>query len=99
MTAKQKIAMVCAALSLAFLLLMIIWGDSGFFDLMRLKQEKNALVEKSRQTETENVELYRTIKRLKHDPKYIENVARKELGMVGQHEVIFKFKEERSENE
>lgn len=99
MTGKQKIAMGCALLSLALLFMMIIWGDSGFFDLMRLKQEKEIMMEKSRSTENENVELYRTIKRLKHDPKYIENIARKELGMVGQNEVIFKFKEERSENE
>ncbi len=91
--------MGCALLSLALLFMMIIWGDSGFFDLMRLKQEKEIMMEKSRSTENENVELYRTIKRLKHDPKYIENIARKELGMVGQNEVIFKFKEERSENE
>ena len=30
------------------------------------------------------------IDRLKNDPKYIENIARKELGMIGEDEVILK---------
>lgn len=99
MSSKQKIAIGTAVFFLFLLLLMIFFGDNGFFDFMRLKNEKATLTEKSRLTEAENVELYRTINRLKHDPKYIESVARKELGMVGQNEVIFKFKEERSDDE
>ncbi|MFZ5572677.1 MAG: FtsB family cell division protein [Thermodesulfobacteriota bacterium] len=99
MSFKQKIAIGSVIAFLCFLLLMIFFGDNGFFDVLRLKEEKAVLAEKSRRTEAENVELYRTINRLKHDPKYIESIARKELGMVGQNEVIFKFKEERSENE
>ena len=34
--------------------------------------------------------MYTEIERLKHDPEYIENVARRELGMIGKNEVIFK---------
>ncbi|MBW2177339.1 MAG: septum formation initiator family protein, partial [Deltaproteobacteria bacterium] len=34
--------------------------------------------------------LYRTIKRLRNDPQYIESVARKELGMIKEDEVILK---------
>jgi cell division protein FtsB len=30
------------------------------------------------------------IDRLKHDPEYIENIARQELGMIGENEVILK---------
>ena len=39
-----------------------------------------------------NLSLYREIDRLKHDPKYIEDVVRRELGLIGKDEVIFKLK-------
>ncbi len=38
----------------------------------------------------ENLSISIEIDRLKHDPEYIENVARKELGMIGEDEVILK---------
>ena len=38
----------------------------------------------------ENLILYSEIERLKNDSKYIENIARQELGMIGKDEVILK---------
>ncbi len=43
----------------------------------------------------QNLDLYREIERLKSDPKYLESVARKELGVVGKDELIFKLKDRR----
>jgi cell division protein FtsB len=40
----------------------------------------------------ENLSLYREIERLKNDPEYVEDVARKELGVIGKDEVIIKVK-------
>ena len=94
MSRKQKIALGSAYLLIVLLLVMIVGGRNGFFDYRRLNQEKNALAEKNREIETENLALYESIKRLKHDPKYVENVARRELGMVGRNELIFKFKKD-----
>jgi cell division protein FtsB len=37
--------------------------------------------------------LYREIDRVKNDLKYIENVARQELGMVGKDEVILRMEQ------
>jgi cell division protein FtsB len=34
--------------------------------------------------------LYNEIERLKNDDKYIENIARQELGMIGKDEMILK---------
>jgi cell division protein FtsB len=36
--------------------------------------------------------MYRSVDRLQNDPYYIENIARRELGMVRSDELIFKFK-------
>ncbi|GAI05136.1 unnamed protein product, partial [marine sediment metagenome] len=72
------------------LLFFIIFGEHGFIDLNILKTERNQLVEKNEQLTHENISLSIEIDRLKHDPKYIENIARQELGMVGEDELILK---------
>jgi len=39
-----------------------------------------------------NLSLYREIDRLEHDSGYIEDVVRRELGLIAEDEVIFKLK-------
>ena len=90
MTRKQRIFISIDALSLVSLLFFIIFGEHGLIDLNTLKNERNQLTEKSEQLTNKNLTLSVEIDRLKHDPKYIENVARQELGMVGEDELILK---------
>jgi cell division protein FtsB len=74
--------------------LFILEGESGFFDLRRLKQENCRLVERNQSLENENRSLCREIDRLKNDMNYIENIARHELGMIRKDEVIIKLNED-----
>jgi cell division protein FtsB len=90
MTRKQSIFISIAVLALFSLLFFIIFGEHGLIDLNTLKNERNQLAEKSEQLTRKNLSLSVEIDRLKHDPKYIENVARQELGMVGEDELILK---------
>jgi cell division protein FtsB len=71
--------------------LFILFGDSGLFDLRWLKTENSRLIERNLKLEQENLLLYREIDRLKNDLKYIENIARHELGMIGKGEVVVKL--------
>ena len=85
-----------AALFFIFFFLIIIFGKNGYIDLRYLNAEHRVLLEKNKDIESENQRLSRSVQRLKeNDPVYIENVAKQELGMIGEDEVIFKFKEER----
>jgi cell division protein FtsB len=59
-------------------------------DLNVLKSERDQLAEKNEQLSHQNLSLSVEIDRLKHDPKYIENIARQELGMVAEDELILK---------
>ena len=59
-------------------------------DLNTLKKERDQLAEKNEQLSHQNLSLSVEIDRLKHDPKYIENIARQELGMVAEDELILK---------
>ena len=90
MTRKQTIFLSIAALILCSLLFFIIFGEHGFIDLNRLKNDRDQLVEENKQLTGKNLSLSIEIDRLKHDPKYIENVARQELGMVAEDELILK---------
>ena len=90
MTRKQRVFLSIAVLALVSLLFFIIFGEHGLIDLNSLKNERNQLTEKSEQLTNKNLTLSVEIDRLKHDPKYIENVARQELGMVGEDELILK---------
>jgi len=90
MTKTQKVLISIAILLIAALCFFIIVSEHGLADLIFLKQERSKLVEKSERLTRENLSIGIEIDRLKHDPEYIENIARKELGMIGEDEVILK---------
>lgn len=90
MTKTQNILISIAILLLAAMFFFITVSEHGLADLIFLKKERLKLVEKSEQLTRENLSISIEIDRLKHDPEYIENVARKELGMIGEDEVILK---------
>jgi len=97
MSTRQKILLSFAILALFSMLLIIVFGDYGLADFNLLKQERDGLLNNNRKLEQENLSLYRQIDRLKNDLKYIENVARRELGMVGKDEVVFELNKSRKE--
>ena len=74
------------------MLLFIVFGENSLTDLYQLKIKKDNLSKKNDLLKKENLSLYREIERLKNDPEYVEDVARKELGVIGKDEVIIKVK-------
>jgi len=89
---KQKILLSLSTLVIFSLLLFIIFGDNGLVDLNLLKRETHLLIEKNAKITMDNLSLYREIDRLEHDTGYIEDVVRRELGLISEGEVIFKLK-------
>jgi len=74
----------------------ILFSENGLSDLNRLKAERDGLLKKNAELIQQNLSLYREIERLKNDPEYVENVARKELGVIGKDEVVIKVKKGRT---
>jgi cell division protein FtsB len=72
------------------LLFFIIVSEHGLLDLRLLKQEKAKVVQENNRLTQENLAISIEIDRLKHDPAYIENIARHELGMIRENEIILK---------
>lgn len=96
MSLKKNILLVLAIVTMCLMLLFIVIGENGLSDLYRLKKQKENLSQKNDELKKENISFYREIERLKHDPRYVEDVARKELGVIGKDEVIIKMKPKRS---
>ncbi len=93
MSRKQKILLGIGIGIVFSLFLLIIFGHNAMLELNRLKKKRDVIIKKNKELALENNSMYNEIQRLKRDPKYIENVARRELGMVRKNEVILKFKD------
>ncbi len=95
MTSKKNILLTFAIVVLFWLLMFIIFSENGLADLNRLKAERDIILKRNTELIQENLSLSRKIERLKNDPEYVENVARKELGVIGKDEVVIKVKKGR----
>ena len=71
--------------------LLIIWSPNGLLHLRQLHLEHQELLQKNHILEKENHQLYEEISRLRNDPAAIEDLARQELGLVKEGELIFQF--------
>ena len=71
-------------------------GDRGILRLHQLKQEQERLEASIREQEKTKLELTREVRALHGDPKYLEQLARDELGLVRPGEVVYQFPPEDS---
>jgi len=79
---------------ISFLTLVIVlmtFGRNGLFKLYRLKREKATIATYNETLKAKNKAMRVEIARLKSDKEYISKVAREELGMIGENEVIYRF--------
>jgi len=86
-----------AFIAILFLGLIVTWlafGESGFIHLFQMEKERQVYVEKIHRLESANQELLGQINRLRHDKEYIESIARRELGLVKDNEIIYRFSQE-----
>lgn len=68
-----------------------LFGDRGILDMMKLANQKDALAQTVAEVEAQNEVLRAEIVALKGDRHYIERIARTELGMVRDDELVFQF--------
>jgi cell division protein FtsB len=90
MSRKQGMLLGTAVLLLIALLFFIVFSERGLAELSQSKKERDRIKEHNQQLTQENLTLGVEIDRLKNDPHYIESVARKEFGMIGQNEIVVK---------
>ena len=74
--------------------LVLVYSDQGLMRLDELRQEQERLTSENDKLREENRRLIRQIERIKSDPRYIEDEARKKLGLVRPDEEIYRLEEE-----
>lgn len=72
-----------------------VFGENGLAKVYRLRLERDRIYSDNRVIEAENADLGQKIALLKNDKRYIGLIARKELGMLGRNEVIYKIEDDR----
>lgn len=92
MTPRQKLILIATAIFMGVLLLVLVFGDNGLLELNHRRATQADLRQTNDRLIQENVRLNRTIERLRHDPDFVEALARRELGMIRADERIFQFK-------
>ncbi|HDG97291.1 MAG: hypothetical protein DRG71_00540 [Deltaproteobacteria bacterium] len=63
----------------------------GILRVYEMDLERQKYMDRIRALKKENKELLDEIRRLKRDPNYVEKVARQELGLIKDNEVIYRF--------
>jgi len=70
-----------------------IWyGEGGMVHLCRTEVERKACLDRIRKLVAENQALIEEVHRFRTDMNYVESVARNELNLVRENEVIYRFK-------
>ena len=80
---------------MAVLAVIFVWGifgRNGVLDLIELRAQREQWKTRNRAIEDENSALSHQIERLKTDWNFIESIARKELDMVREEEVVIQIR-------
>jgi len=80
-----------AVLFFGFIIAWLGFGERGITHLYRMEKERQTYIAKITKLEIENQELLTEINRLKKDKNYIETVARRELGLIKDDEILYRF--------
>jgi cell division protein FtsB len=68
-------------------------GDKGLLQMLKKRDEYRALEQSLTRARTENARLREEARRLKEDPAAIEDLARRELGLIKPGEKLFIIKD------
>jgi cell division protein FtsB len=88
---KKRFLFLLILLLFLFLGFFTFFGDRGILHLVRLQKELNRIKDVNTKIEEENQKLREEVRRLRNEKRYIEEIARKELGMVKEGEIIYQF--------
>jgi len=92
-TQAARIAICALCVIVVFELLMVVAGDHGLLALRAATRDLEALRTQVSTVHQENVALQQDIRRLREDPAAIEELARRELGLIKPGEIVFTIRD------
>jgi len=88
---KKRFLYIGLFLMVLVLLWILIAPKKSALHLVRAQKELEAIHAENKKLEEENAFLREEIDKLKHDPAYLEEKARKEYGLLKKNELLYKF--------
>jgi cell division protein FtsB len=79
-------------------LIVLVWffalfGEKGVIKIIQLRRERDKIIADVNRIQEENKILQEEIKRLREDARYLESVARNDLGLLKENEILFIFED------
>jgi cell division protein FtsB len=88
---RQRFAIVAAAAVSLALVVAILFGSRGVLHLRALVGEETAIKQRIAGLLEENQRLRTQVRQLRDDDRYLERLAREQLGFVRPGEVVYRF--------
>jgi len=91
----QKQGSLFGKLAVVIVLLILgvaLFGEKGVVRMVKLMRERENLAMQVQNLKDENDRLKHQIEALRSDQRYLEQLARKELGMVREDELVYQFR-------
>ena len=88
MKIRKKPLLLLALTFVLVLGLLVFFGERGILHRLRLQKELARIKAENAKVDEENRKLKEEVRRLQTERKYIEEIARKELGMVKEGEMV-----------
>jgi len=93
-----RIPLVAGVILSSLFLAYVYFNENGLPLYLEMVQKENELKRQTQQLLESNLTLRESIDRLQHDPSELEQLARDQLGMVRDGEVVYQFVEPNSDN-
>jgi cell division protein FtsB len=87
---KRRI-LIPILLLLSVMIFFTFFGEKGLFQVYRLRSELKEIERENMELRRENEKLRVEIDNLRTNKKYIEELARRELGLVKKGEIVYQF--------
>lgn len=88
---RNKQLFVTTSTVIALLLLWVVFSPYGLLKYKAVRAELKELNRENSELKAQNDGLREEITKIKKDPKYLEEVARNELGFLKRNELMFQF--------
>jgi cell division protein FtsB len=90
----QRIARYVLGFITVVLVIDAIVGEKGLLALLKARQDFHAVEDALQRSRQQNIDLREQARRLREDPSAIEEVARRELGLIKPGEKLFIIKDQ-----
>ena len=88
---RRQLLYIGVFLVVLVLLWVLIAPQKSALHLVQAQKKLEVIQAENKRLEEENEVLRKKIDRLKHDPTYLEEKARKEYGLLKKNEMLYKF--------